>query len=337
MAMRRFVLVLVAACFLAAPARAGDVTIAPWNTPFDEGAEDCAKHPHPLLEVRRYDDTTFALRENLCATWEAPFLYLLVGDKRALLIDTGDVADPKKMPLAQTVAAILAQHGAPPLTVVHTHRHLDHRAGDAQLARLPNTDVIGYDIDSVKRFYGFRNWPNGVAHLDLGDRIVDVVPAPGHNETELVFYDEKTTLLFSGDFLMPGRLLIDDQDAYVASARRVADFLRYKPVAGVLGGHIEMNEVGEVYEWESTYHPHEHTLAMTKADVLALPATLAKFNGFYRRIDNFIMIDPMHDLLAAVIAAVVVFIALMTAVILGFKRWRRAQARAGTAPWRARR
>jgi hydroxyacylglutathione hydrolase len=92
----------------------------------------------------------------------------------------------------------------------------------------------------------------------------------------------------------------------------------------VLGGHIEMNAVGDVYEWESTYHPHEHALAMTKADVFALPATLAKFNGFYRRIDNFIMIDPMRDLMVAVIAAVVVFVLLMTAVILGFKRWRRA-------------
>jgi len=191
--------------------------------------------------------------------------------------------------------------------------------------------VVGYDIDSVKRFYGFKDWPNGIARLDLGNRIVDVIPAPGHNETHVVFYDEKTALLLSGDFLMPGRLLIDDPAAYVASALRVADFVRNKPVAGVLGGHVEMNAVGEIYDWESTYHPHEHVLAMTKADVLALPATLAKFNGFYRRIDNFIMIDPMRDLLAAVIGAALVFVALMAAVILVFKRWRRRQARVGTA------
>ena len=325
--MRRLFLILAAALAFAAPARAADVTIAPWNTPFDEGAEDCAEHPHPLLEVRRYNATTFALRENLCATWEAPFLYLLIGGERALLIDTGDVADPKKMPLAQTVAAILAQNGSLPLTVVHTHRHLDHRSGDAQLAKLPHVQIAGYELDSVKKFYGFGDWPNGIAHLDLGHRVVDVIPTPGHNETHIVFYDEKTALLFSGDFLMPGRLLISDQDAYVASAQRVADFVRNRPVAGVLGGHIEMNAVNDVYEWESTWHPHEHALAMTKADVLALPATLAKFNGFYRRIDNFTMINPMRDLLAAVIAAVLVFIALMAAVILGFKRWRRRQSR----------
>ena len=325
--MRSSFLILVAACFLAAPARAADVPVAPWNAPWDEGADDCTKHPHPPLEVRRYDAETFALREDLCATWEAPFMYLLIGDKRALLIDTGDVASLQKMPLAYNVFGLMLRSPLNPydLIVVHTHRHLDHRSGDAQFATFKkNVTVVGYDIDSVKKFYDFKDWPNGVAHLDLGNRIVDVIPTPGHNETHVVFYDEKTGLLFSGDFLMPGRLLIDDTSAYVASARRVADFVRDRPVAGVLGGHIEMNAVGDVYEWESTYHPHEHALAMTKADVLALPVTLAKFNGFYRRIDNFIMIDPMRDLMVAVIAAVLVFVLLMAAVILGFKRWRRA-------------
>lgn len=331
--MRQLFLILTVLCVLAVPARAADVTIAPWNAPFDEGADDCSKHPYPLLEVRRYDARTFVLRENLCTTWEAPFMYLLIGDKRALLIDTGDVAESRKMPLARTVIDLMAQSPSKPrrLVVVHTHRHLDHRSGDVQFAKLPNVQVAGYDMDSVKRFYGFKDWPNGIAHLDLGNRIVDVVPAPGHNETHVVFYDEKTALLFSGDFLMPGRLLIDDPAAYVASARRVADFVRNKPVAGVLGGHVEMNAVGEVYDWESPFHPHEHPLAMTKADVLALPATLAKFNGFYRRIDNFIMIDPMRDLLVAVIAVVLVFVALMAGVILVFKRWRRRQMRVGAA------
>ena len=65
----------------------------------------------------------------------------------------------------------------------------------------------------MKRYYNFTDWPNGVAHIDLGDRIVDVIPTPGHNETHIAFYDRNTALFFSGDFLMPGRLLIDDTDA----------------------------------------------------------------------------------------------------------------------------
>ncbi|MGH9701514.1 MAG: MBL fold metallo-hydrolase, partial [Candidatus Acidiferrales bacterium] len=61
-------------------------------------------------------------------------MYLVLGSTKALLIDTGDVADPKMMPLAATVMNLLPGQGPAklPLLVVHTHRHLDHRAGDAQ-------------------------------------------------------------------------------------------------------------------------------------------------------------------------------------------------------------
>src|SRR5437588_335750 len=54
-----------------------------WN----EGASDCAKNPQPPLQVHRYNSQTLILRENLCATFEAPFMYLLIGSRKALLID----------------------------------------------------------------------------------------------------------------------------------------------------------------------------------------------------------------------------------------------------------
>ena len=67
-----------------------------WN----EGAEDCKASPQRPIEVHSYNQGTSILRENLCASFEAPFMYLLVGSTKALLIDTGDVADPNQMPLA---------------------------------------------------------------------------------------------------------------------------------------------------------------------------------------------------------------------------------------------
>src|SRR6516162_11196656 len=74
-----------------------------WN----EGSKDCIKNPQPPIQVHRYNAETFILRENLCATYEAPFIYLLIGKNRALLVDTGAVADAKTMPVAQTVASLL--------------------------------------------------------------------------------------------------------------------------------------------------------------------------------------------------------------------------------------
>jgi hydroxyacylglutathione hydrolase len=297
----------------------------PLDAPWNEGAADCKANPQPPIEVHPVGPGTFILRENLCATFEAPFMYLLVGSNRALLIDSGDVADPAQAPLAQTVMGILPGQGAAklPLLVVHTHRHLDHRAGDPQFKDLPDVEVVGYDIDSVRAYYRFTNWPGGMAQIDLGGRIVDAMPTPGHNETEVSFYDRDTALFFSGDFLLPGRLLIDDTAADIASARRVADFVRDRPVAAVLGGHIELNSTGETFDFGSQYHPHEHALPLAKADLLRLPDALGKFNGFDSESDGFIMMNQMRNLFAMAAAAGAVLLALVVGLWRIIRRRRR--------------
>lgn len=288
---------------------------------WDAGAPNCAAHTAAPIQVHAYNPTTIILRENLCATFEAPFMYLLIGANRAMLIDDGDVADANAMPIARTVMGLLPARL--PLLVVHTHRHLDHRAGDVQFARLPNGRVVGYEIDSVKAFYHFTDWPNDVAQIDLGGRIIDAIPAPGHNETELVFYDRNTGLLFSGDFLLPGRLLIDDATAEEASARRVVAFAQDHPITYVLGGHIEVDSAGRTFTFGSQYHPHEHVLQLSKADLLALPDAVDHFNGFYTERGSFIMMDQIRVLIAEVIVALLVLGALVWLVV----RWFRARRR----------
>lgn len=293
---------------------------------WDAGAADCTKVSLPPLQVHAYNQQTFLLRQNLCSTFEAPFLYLLIGSSEALLIDTGDVADSQKMPLAKTVLGLLpsAGSGKLPLLVVHTHRHLDHRAGDGQFQNLPNVQLVGYELEKVKEFYHFSQWPNGVAQIDLGDRIVDVIPSPGHNETEVSFYDRGTGLFFSGDFLIPGRLLIDDTPAELTTAQRVADFVRNRPVSFVLGGHIEKNAAGELLPWESQSHPNEHVLQLTKGDLLALPAAVQNFNGFYTTIGQVVMMNSMR-MLYVYAGFVVILLTAFVWLVIRFLRRRRAR------------
>ena len=135
------------------------------NVEWNPGAEDCAANPQPPLQVHRYDAHTFILRQNLCADFEAPLLYLLIGDKRALLIDSGAVEDAASMPLAKTIADLLPRsNGASlPLLVAHTHRHSDHRAGDAQLAKLPGAEIVPIEHEDIVKYYGFENWYGKVA------------------------------------------------------------------------------------------------------------------------------------------------------------------------------
>jgi hydroxyacylglutathione hydrolase len=198
--------------------------------------------------------------------------------------------------------------------VAHTHRHMDHRAGDPQFASLPSVQIVPIDFDGVRAFYGFTNWPDGIAHLDLGGRTVDVIPTPGHNPTHVAFYDNRTGILFSGDFLMPGRLLIDDAAAYRESALRVVDFLKTRPLSYILGGHIELNTAGHAYRFGSHYHPNEHRLELAKEDLAALPAAFEKFNGFYAPHPNYILTNPNRNLVALAIIAVAVLIFIVCAV-----------------------
>ena len=90
------------------------------------GSENCgASPPQAPIQVHQYNAQTFILRESLARTFEAPFIYLLLGSSKALLIDTGAVEDPKVMPLADTVMGLLPMVGSSqmPLLVLHTHRH----------------------------------------------------------------------------------------------------------------------------------------------------------------------------------------------------------------------
>jgi hypothetical protein len=86
----------------------------------------------------------------------------------------------------------------------------------------------------------------------------------------------------------------------------VADFVDDRPVSWVLGGHIEKNVSGELLPWQSTYHPDEAPLQLTKADVLALPAALARFNGFYTATGGFVIMNPIHNLIAMAAGLLVV-------------------------------
>jgi len=304
---------LLTVCSLLTPAHS---QLAPgtMDVHWNEGSEDCVKNPQPPIQVHRYNAETFILRENLCATYEAPFIYLLIGKTKALLIDTGAVADATTMPLAQTVMSVLAKAGAKlPLMVVHTHGHLDHRSGDDQFRALPAVEVVPTDLESVKSRLGIVDWPNGTGQIDLGDRVIDAIPTPGHYSSHIAYYDRQTGLFFSGDFLLPGRLLIEDSGADLASARRVADFVEQHPVSYVLGGHIELDKSGKTF-FGTRYHPKERPLQLTKQDLLALPGIVSGFNGFYAKHGVYVLMNQNRILILLGLGAVVLAVALILIV-----------------------
>jgi hydroxyacylglutathione hydrolase len=111
----------------------------PFDVKWIHGSADCAANTDPAFQVHRFDESTYILRQNKCLDFEAPFLYLLFGQNKTLLLDTGaQPAHGHVLPVRQTVQSIihqwLASHGRQSidLIVAHSHSHSDHTHGDAQ-------------------------------------------------------------------------------------------------------------------------------------------------------------------------------------------------------------
>jgi hydroxyacylglutathione hydrolase len=78
---------------------------------WDAGRPDCKTNSQAPIQVHRCQSETFPLRQNLCVSFEGNFLYILIGSRKALLIDSGAIADPARMPVARTVLDLLPARG----------------------------------------------------------------------------------------------------------------------------------------------------------------------------------------------------------------------------------
>lgn len=140
--------------------------------------------------------------------------YLVLGDEKALLIDTGMGV----VSIREQVEKLTSL----PVTVINTHGHPDHAGGNAEFApALMNpADFDVFEQMATREFRSgdVAHMPNGEnllktlqptaehpvavedgAKIDLGGRAVRVIYAPGHTHGSLCVYDEKTGTLFTGD------------------------------------------------------------------------------------------------------------------------------------------
>ena len=235
----------------------------------------------PETQVQAIDGDTFVIRQSVKTNFEAPFLYLLFGRDRALLLDTGAGGLKIRPTVDRLIADWQARHGGRPirLVVAHSHSHGDHHAGDDEFRNRPNTEVVGLKPAEVSAFFHFTDWPRDVARFDLGGRMLDVLATPGHQPAHLMVYDARTRLLFSGDMLYPGRLYVplNHFDDFRASAERLAAFAKPHPIRALLGAHIEMTTTpGKDYGMEAPVHADEHPLPLAPSAIEELRAAAEK-------------------------------------------------------------
>ncbi len=245
------------------------------------GSENCEENNDPAIQVVQYNSDTWIFRQSKCTNYEAPFLFLFLGKDKALLMDTGAVENDTVFPLYKTVNKIIKDwselNGDVELVVAHTHKHGDHHAADSQFSGKPNTTVIGLEVEDVKNFFKVSQWPEEIVDFDLGDRLMKIIPIPGHQVSSIAVYDTSTKVLLTGDTFYPGRLYVEDWQAFKTSIERLVKFTDSHEVSTILGNHIEMTQTAGVdYPMGSVYQPDEHPLPLSVQDLKELSDTLSE-------------------------------------------------------------
>ncbi|MEQ1515305.1 MAG: MBL fold metallo-hydrolase [Usitatibacteraceae bacterium] len=256
----------------------------------------------PIFQVQAIDKNTFAIRQSINSTFEAPFLYLIFGREKALLLDTGVEGAPLRAEIDRLIDAWLAasDHKIISLVVMHSHAHSDHVGGDKSFADRHRTVVVGHSPMDVASFFAIKNWPVETVAFDLGGRIVDILPTPGHHPSHVMVFDRTNHILFSGDAIYPGRLYFQcgRADEYRASIDRVADFAAKQQVRWLLGAHIEMKSApGQSFQAEDRVRRDEHLLELSPKVVEDIRQALSKMGKQVRvqTHDDFILFPHPAD------------------------------------------
>ncbi len=209
--------------------------------------------------IEKIDETTFAISEY--KHYEEAHSYLLLGEEKALLIDTGlGISNIKK---------VIDEITHLPIMVATTHVHWDHIGGHKSfndiavhalekewllnfpiplevvknnLMKLPFEYPKSFDIDKYDIYKGIPTLVlNDNDIINIGNRKIRVIHTPGHSPGHICFYELEKKYLFTGDLVYEGKL-----DAYYPTTDPIAfknsiDKIRNLKITKILPGHHKLN------------------------------------------------------------------------------------------------
>lgn len=199
---------------------------------------------NPLPQVCRLEDP------------RGVFLTLIVGDRHALLVDTGmGVGD-----VSGAVAALTDK----PVIVANTHGHIDHAGGNYQFESVwlaaEDHPIVQEQIDQEQkkrvltledaplpaqfdqeRFFAYHGgnllplkagWT-----FDLGGLSVTAIPLPSHTKGSMGFFCPELMLLLTGDSISAITYLVFHESSSVFDHIRIMEEVQAFPFSMMLSAH----------------------------------------------------------------------------------------------------
>lgn len=221
--------------------------------------------------VTEIDKSTFAISEY--GHWEKVHSFLLIGEEKAALIDTGLGID--------NIKRITDQLTELPIIVLTTHVHWDHIGSHGEFEDIfvhkDEKDWIvngikGLSIEQIRKdvsrditiptpkafnpvtytpFTGIPTWVlKDGDKIELGNRTLSIFHTPGHSPGHISILDESTGYLFTGDLLYDGTPIYaffptTDPIKLVESLKRISNLPN---VTKIYGGHNTLGLAPSILE-----------------------------------------------------------------------------------------
>ncbi|MBQ9156855.1 MAG: MBL fold metallo-hydrolase [Eubacterium sp.] len=161
------------------------------------------------------DDNLFMIEEDMVRS------FLLVGSKKALLIDTGC--------MLSDIKSIIESITDLPVILANTHADRDHISCNHQFEAIyiHPSEYASYHNNVKRNDHLIPLWEGD--SFDLGDRKVIALFNPGHSQGCMTFFDEKGRRLIGGDSIQSGRVFMfgphRDLLAYLHTMRRMESYM----------------------------------------------------------------------------------------------------------------
>ncbi len=218
---------------------------------------------NPYVEVYKFRDNLYCLYSESLDGAGDPWMYLIDGPKKAMLIDTGfGIGDLKG----------LIRHlvGDKEIIVANTHAHYDHAYGNGQFERCychkqevhrmeqkNNAHIWDYlfdengvpkwtefDRNDLIEFHEYEIIGVEEGHrFDLGDGYeVEAILLPGHTPGQCAYYDHHNHTIFIGDVTGVGSFVKGEPYEEYCTVEALAQALqklkpRFNEIEGVFPGH----------------------------------------------------------------------------------------------------
>ncbi len=146
------------------------------------------------VSIRKIDEHTWSFEE------PGVRFFLLEGDQKALLIDSGmETRNAKELACSLTKL---------PLSLLNTHADMDHTGSNSEF------NSFYMDLAESANYYQPRSKAGTILpvrdgdEIDLGNRILRIISIPGHTPGSIAILDCGNRRIFTGDVVQDGRIFM---------------------------------------------------------------------------------------------------------------------------------